>query len=99
MTNAKQRILHYVICTLNQQTKMFYDVINTLRATTSVKSYACPARESQTACVCVGRQRWSSSVESIQYNAAIAIMGAICGTSKEKLFQELGLESLQHRRW
>ena len=38
-------------------------------------------------------------IESIQYNAAIAITGAIRGTSSEKLFQELGLESLRSRRW
>ena len=38
-------------------------------------------------------------LERIQYNAAIAITGAIRGTSKEKLFEELGLESLQQRRW
>ena len=36
---------------------------------------------------------------SFQYNAALAITGAIRGTSKEKLFEELGLETLQHRRW
>ena len=28
-----------------------------------------------------------------------ALIGAIRGTSKVKFFQELGLESLQHRRW
>ena len=38
-------------------------------------------------------------IESIQYNAARAITGAIRGTSKEKLYQELGLEYLQSRRW
>ena len=32
---------------------------------------------------------------SIQYNACFAIAGAIRGASKEKLYQELGLESLQ----
>ena len=35
----------------------------------------------------------------IQYNSAIAITGAIRGTSKEKLYQELGFESLQQRLW
>ena len=40
-----------------------------------------------------------NKIESIQYNAALAITGAIRGTSKEKLYQELGLEYLQHRRW
>ena len=37
--------------------------------------------------------------EGIQYSAAPAIIGAICGTSEEKLFEELVLESLQHKRW
>ena len=38
-------------------------------------------------------------LESIQYNAAIAITRAIRGTSSEKLFQELGLKTLESRRW
>ena len=38
-------------------------------------------------------------LESILYNAAIAITGKIRGTSSEKLFQELGLETLKPRRW
>ena len=38
-------------------------------------------------------------LESIQYNAALAITGAIKGTSKERLYEELGLESLEKRRW
>ena len=37
--------------------------------------------------------------ESIQYNACLAITGAIRGTSRENTYQELGLESLQLRRW
>ena len=37
--------------------------------------------------------------ETIQYNAALAITGAIRGTSKERLYQEVGLEYLQSRRW
>ena len=38
-------------------------------------------------------------LESIQYNADLAITGAIRGTSREKIFSELSLESLQDRRW
>ena len=38
-------------------------------------------------------------IESVQYNACLAITGAIRGRSREKIYQELGLESLQHRRW
>ena len=33
----------------------------------------------------------------IQYNASLAITSAIKGTSKEKLSQELGFESLEQR--
>ena len=38
-------------------------------------------------------------LESIQYNACLAITGAIRGTATEKIYQELGLESLKPRRW
>ena len=41
----------------------------------------------------------SEKIESLQYNAALAITGAIKDSSKEKLYQELGLESLKDRRW
>ena len=37
--------------------------------------------------------------ESVQYNASLAITGAIKGTSRERLYQELSLESLSDRRW
>ena len=39
------------------------------------------------------------NLELIQYNAALVITGAIRGTSKEKLCQEVGFESLQQRSW
>ena len=38
-------------------------------------------------------------LESLQCNAALAITGAIRDASKEKLYNELGLESLHKRRW
>ena len=41
----------------------------------------------------------TNKIESVQYNAALAITGPIRGTSKEKLCQELGFESLKDRRW
>ena len=37
-------------------------------------------------------------MELIQYNACLVLTGAIRGTSKEKRYAELGLESPQHRR-
>ena len=42
---------------------------------------------------------FSNKLETAQYNAALAITGAIKGTSREKLYQELGLEYLQQRTW
>ena len=36
---------------------------------------------------------------TIQYNAALAIAGAIRDISREKLYQKLGLVTLQQRRW
>ena len=37
-------------------------------------------------------------LESVQYNACLAITGTIRGTSAKKLYLELGLESLNSRR-
>ena len=39
------------------------------------------------------------NANTIKYNACIAITGAIRGTSKENMYQELGLESLESRSW
>ena len=38
-------------------------------------------------------------IESVQYNSALVITGAMRGPSKEKLYYELGLETLEKRRW
>ena len=43
-------------------------------------------------------ESFCSKIEQIQYNAALAITGAIRGTSQTKLYNELGLESLKFRR-
>ena len=39
-----------------------------------------------------------AKLESLQYNATLAITGAIKGSSTEKIYEELGLESLKSRR-
>ena len=46
-----------------------------------------------------GNELFCQKIESVQYNAALAITGAIRGTSSEKIYHELGLESLRDRRW
>ena len=38
------------------------------------------------------------SIESVQYEAALAVSGAWRGSSSDKLYKELGWESLYHRR-
>ena len=38
-------------------------------------------------------------VEKLQYNGPLAITGAIRGTSQERIYNKLGLESLADRRW
>ena len=44
-------------------------------------------------------ETFSNRIESAQYNAALAIAGTITGSSKEKLYQELGFETMKERRW
>ena len=44
-------------------------------------------------------ESFHQKIESIQCNSAIATTDAIRGTSSEKLYEELGSESLTSRRW
>ena len=45
------------------------------------------------------KMSFCKKIESVQYNAALAIKGEIQGTSRKKLYIELGLETLKYRRW
>ena len=45
------------------------------------------------------KDSFHQKLESVKYNATLAITEAIRGTTLEKLYQELGLESLQQRCW
>ena len=44
-------------------------------------------------------ESFESRIESIKYKACLPITGAIQGTSRERLYWELGLESLSSRCW
>ena len=44
-------------------------------------------------------ESFREKIESVQYKATLAITGAIQGTSRDKIYQELGLEPLKSRRW
>ena len=43
--------------------------------------------------------KFCQRIESVQYNVALVITGTIRGSSREKLYQELGFEHLHDRRW
>ena len=45
------------------------------------------------------KHRFPKKIESVQYNAVLAITGTIKSSSREKLYQELGLEYLYQRIW
>ena len=38
-------------------------------------------------------------IEQVQYKAALIVSGCWQGTNRDKLYEELGWESLSHRRW
>ena len=42
---------------------------------------------------------FKGKLEMVQYNAALVITGAFKGTSRDRIYKELGLESLTERRW
>ena len=42
---------------------------------------------------------FQNKIEKVQCRAYLAITGAIQGTSKEKTFDDLGLQSVTNRRW
>ena len=42
---------------------------------------------------------FTKKLEATQYSAALVVSGARRGTNKYKLYEELGWESLHHRRW
>ena len=46
------------------------------------------------------RLYFTNKLEAIQYSATLAVSGAWHGTNRQKLiYEELGWESLYHRRW
>ena len=50
-------------------------------------------------CCCCWLRISSTKLEQVQYKAALIVPGCWQGTSREKLYAELGWESLAERRW
>ena len=44
-------------------------------------------------------ESFCEKLQSVQYKVALEITGAIQGTSRDRIYLELGLESLKNRRW
>ena len=44
-------------------------------------------------------ENFQNKIEKVQYRACLAITNAIQGTSRDRLYDELGLYSLTNRRW
>ena len=44
-------------------------------------------------------ESFKKKIELVQYNTALTITGAINGTCRDKVYQELTLKSLTDRRW
>ena len=44
-------------------------------------------------------ESFKDKLEMVQYNAALVITGTFKGTSRDRIYRELGLESLAKRRW
>ena len=44
-------------------------------------------------------ESFKDKLEMVQYNVALVITGAIKGTSRDRIYRELGLEYLAKRRW
>ena len=44
-------------------------------------------------------ESFCQQIESVQYNASLAITGAITGTSRLKLYNKIGLKFLNCRQW
>ena len=46
-----------------------------------------------------GNVNFESKLERVQYNAYLAITGAIQGTNRNSIYAELGIELLSAKRW
>ena len=45
------------------------------------------------------RENFQNKMEKVQYTACLAMTGGIQGTSRERLYDELGLHSLVKKCW
>ena len=87
---------------VNKTIGLFHKLHNTLPRTSLItlfKSFVRPHLDYEDIIFDrVSDTSFHQNIESVQYNAALAITVAVWGASREKLYQELGFESLQQGR-
>ena len=98
-----EKHLETVLCKINKTIGLIRKLQNLLPRTALITLYKAFVRPHLDYGNIIYDQAHNASfhqkLESLQYNACLAITGAIRGSSREKIYQELGFESLQQRRW
>ena len=98
-----EKHLETVLCKINKTISLIRKSQNLLPRTALVTLYKAFVRPHLDYVDIIYDQAHNASfhqkLESLQYSACLAITGAIRGSSRERLYQELGFECLQQRRW
>ena len=92
-----------MLCKINKTISLIRKLQNLLPRTALITLYKAFVRPHHDYSDIIYDQDHNASLhqklESLQGNACLAITGAIRGSSREKLYQELGFESLRQGRW
>ena len=98
-----EKHLEIVLCKINKTIGLISNLQNLLPRTALITLYKAFVRPHLDYGDVIYDQAHNASfhqkLESLHNNACLAITGAICGSSREKIYQQLGFESLQQRRW
>ena len=98
-----EKHLETVLCKINKTISLICKLKNLLPRTaliTLYKVFVCPHLDYGNILYDQAHNAlFHQKLEFLQYNACLAITGAICGSSKEKLYQEIGFEYLQQCCW
>ena len=98
-----EKHLETVLCKINKTiglTLKFENLLPRTALITLYKAFVCPHLDYGNIIYDQAQNAsFHQKLESLQYNACLAINGAIRGSSSEKLYQELGFESFQQCRW
>ena len=98
-----EKHLETVLCIINKTISLIHKSQNLLPRTALVTLYKAFVRPHFDYGDIIYDQAHNASfhqkLESLQYSACLAITGAMRGSSRERLYQELGFECLQQRLW